>query len=52
MFILDSANGNVQVSGVTTANDLITLIVPHNLTGNLYYQSNTNPAMGGLIVVV
>jgi hypothetical protein len=52
MQILDSANGNVQVTGVVSANEIITLIVPFNLTGNLYYQSTTNPEMGGLIVVV
>lgn len=52
MQILQSANGNVQVAGVVVANDIITLIVPQNIVGNLYYQSTTNPEMGGLIVVV
>jgi hypothetical protein len=52
MRILQSANGNVQVSGITVNNELITLIVPFNHAGNLYYQSITNPEMGGQIIVV
>lgn len=52
--IYSELTGNLQIDGVLVDEEanLTTLTVPFNITGNLYYQSNVYPSMGGNIIIL